>query len=81
MTKLILGLPKTLANICLAVFFVYMCLDKLYFKEVLATVVALFWQTVKGGEWQWAPPLPGSKIFTGFKLFTSYKIVTGITRL
>ena len=30
-----------------------MCLDRLsFFKEVLATVVALFWQTGKGGEWQ-----------------------------
>ena len=29
-----------------------MCLDRLFFLEVLATVVALFWQTGKGGEWQ-----------------------------
>ena len=29
-----------------------MCLDRLFLKEVLATVVALFWQTGKGGEWQ-----------------------------
>ena len=29
-----------------------MCLESLFFKEVLATVVALFWQTGKGGEWQ-----------------------------
>ena len=29
-----------------------MCLDMLFFLEVLATVVALFWQTGKGGEWQ-----------------------------
>ena len=28
-----------------------MCFDRLFFK-VLATVVALFWQTGKGGEWQ-----------------------------
>ena len=30
-----------------------MCLDRLYFfLEVLARVVALFWQTGKGGKWQ-----------------------------
>ena len=30
-----------------------MCLDRLFFfKVVLATVIALFWQTGKGGEWQ-----------------------------
>ena len=30
-----------------------MCLDKLFFfVEVLATVVVLFWQTGRGGQWQ-----------------------------
>ena len=29
-----------------------MCLDRLFFLEVLSTVVALFWQIWKGGKWQ-----------------------------
>ena len=30
----------------------YRCLDRPFFLELLATVVALFWQTGKVGEWQ-----------------------------
>ena len=29
-----------------------MCLDTLFFLEVLATMVVLFWQKGKGGKWQ-----------------------------
>ena len=30
----------------------HMLRKAVFFKEVFATVVALFWQTRKGGEWQ-----------------------------
>ena len=42
-----------------------------FFKEVLATVVALFWQTGKGGEWQviWYLRRPQKFMISGLCVF------------
>ena len=42
-----------------------------FVKEVLATVVALFWQTGKGGEWQviWCLRRPQKFMIVGLCVF------------